>query len=327
MSLARLVYLGGAMPMACPCARAALRPKRWGLGESAGLALFQNRRRANPLIAVPQANPAAPAMPPISKTGSGLRIGLFVTCLVDSIRPSIGFAAAKLLEDAGCTVEVPLQTCCGQPAFNSGDRRNARELAAQMIAAFESFDYVVVPSGSCGGMIIKHYPELFGDDPNLRGRAERLAGKTYELVSFLTGILKLESVSAHYAGTVTYHDSCSGLRELGIKAQPRQLLRSVDGLSLVEMPDSDVCCGFGGTFAVKYGEISDKIVTEKSGRIQESGADTLLAGDLGCLLNMAGKLSRLGSPMKVRHVAEILAGMGEAPPIGALPATSEEPRA
>ena len=251
----------------------------------------------------------------MSQSGN-MRVALFATCLVDTIRPSIGFASAKLLEDAGCTVEVPVQTCCGQPAFNSGDRKTATALAMQMIEAFEGYDYVVVPSGSCGGMIIKHYPELFAGDPNLAARANALAAKTHELVSFLTDILGVLSVSASHKGSCTYHDSCSGLRELGIKTQPRMLLSGVEGLSLVEMKDSDVCCGFGGTFAVKYGEISDQIVAEKCANIAASGAKTLLAGDLGCLLNMAGKLSRLGSDVEVRHVAEVLADMTEMSAIG-----------
>lgn len=248
----------------------------------------------------------------------GPRVALFATCLVDLFRPSIGFAAAKLLEDAGCSVEVPPQTCCGQPAFNSGDRQTTKALALQMIETFESYDYVVVPSGSCGGMIAKHYPELFAGDPNLAPRAHALAGKTHELVSFLTDVLGVRSVEASFAGSVTYHDSCSGLRELGIKGQPRRLLQSVEGLDLVEMQDPDVCCGFGGTFAVKYADISNAIVEKKAGTIEKSGATTLAAGDLGCLMNMAGKLSRRGSQIEVRHVAEILAGMTDLPPIGAV---------
>ncbi len=245
------------------------------------------------------------------------RVGLFATCLVDLIRPSIGFAAAKLLEDAGCIVEVPSQTCCGQPAFNSGDRETAKALALQMIEAFGGYDYIVAPSGSCAGQIKKHYPELFADDPNLAPKANALAGKTYELVSFLTDILGVQSVTARVEGSVTYHDSCSGLRELGVKTQPRKLLASIEGLKLTELAESDVCCGFGGTFAVKYGEISDKIVGEKTKRIDQTGATTLLAGDLGCLMNMAGKLKRQGSTVQVRHVAEVLAGMtGEAPIAG-----------
>ncbi|MBN8532998.1 MAG: (Fe-S)-binding protein [Rhizobiales bacterium] len=253
---------------------------------------------------------------PRPEPGAKLRVALFATCLVDIVRPSIGFAAAKLLEQAGCVVEVPAQTCCGQPAFNSGDRRTTQELALQMIEAFEGYDYVVVPSGSCGGMIAKHYPELFADDPGLSGRAEKLASKTFELVSFLTDILGVMKVEASHKGSCTYHDSCSGLRELGIKSQPRRLLGTVDGLDLVEMKDSEVCCGFGGTFAVKYGPISDQIVSEKCANIEASGAKTLLAGDLGCLLNMAGKLSRMGSEIEVRHVAEVLADMANEPAIG-----------
>lgn len=245
-----------------------------------------------------------------------VRVGLFATCLVDLFRPSVGFAAVKLLEDAGCVVEVPAQTCCGQPAFNSGDRASARAIAEQVITTFERYDYIVAPSGSCGGMLAKHYPELFADDPNWAPRAHAFAEKTHELVSFLVDVLKVEAVKARFPGQVTYHDSCSGLRELGIRDQPRKLLGTIEGLELVEMTDADVCCGFGGTFAVKYGEISGRIVTEKTGHVAASGAPTLLAGDLGCLMNMAGRLAREGSPIVVRHVAEVLAGMTSEPPIG-----------
>jgi L-lactate dehydrogenase complex protein LldE len=236
---------------------------------------------------------------------------------VDLFRPSVGFAAVKLLEGAGCLVEVPSQTCCGQPAFNSGDRATAVALAEQMIDAFAHLDYVVVPSGSCGGMIARHYPELFADDPNLGPKARALAAKTFELVSFLTDVLGLTAVDAVFDGTVTYHDACSGLRELGIHDQPRKLLSSVRGLDLVELKDADVCCGFGGTFAVKYGEISNSIVERKAARVVESGAPVLVAGDLGCLFNIAGKLSRNKSTIEVRHIAEILAGMTDSAPIGA----------
>lgn len=245
------------------------------------------------------------------------RVGLFVTCLVDLMRPSIGFAALKLLEQAGCKVEVPSQTCCGQPGYNSGDRATARDLAEQVIRSFSHCDYVVAPSGSCAGMIKAHYPELFADDPNLAPKAQALAAKTHELISFLVDVMKVKSVDASFDGAVTYHDSCSGLRELKIKTQPRQLLGTVKGLTMVEMNESEVCCGFGGTFAVKYGEISNSIVEKKTGNITESGAPTLLAGDLGCLMNMSGKLAREGKAIEVRHVAEVLAGMTDDPPIGA----------
>ena len=246
------------------------------------------------------------------------RVALFVTCLVDLHRPSVGFAAIKLLEQAGCDVEVPrAQTCCGQPAYNSGDRRTARDLARGVIEAFAGFDYVVVPSSSCGGMIAHHFPGLFADDPNLRARAEALAGKTFELVQFLTDVMAVDTVSAAYDGVATYHDSCSGLRELGIKDQPRALLASVRGLELREMAEPDVCCGFGGTFCVKYPDISTRMVSDKTADVVATGADTLLAGDLGCLLNMAGRLSREGHPVQVRHVAEVLAGItADLPPIG-----------
>ncbi|WP_457091212.1 (Fe-S)-binding protein [Microvirga sp. P5_D2] len=244
------------------------------------------------------------------------RVGLFVTCLVDLMRPSVGFAAVKLLEDVGCIVEAPVQTCCGQPAYNSGDRGTTRDLAMRMIDTFQGYDYIVVPSGSCAGMIKAHYPELFEEDPNWRAKADVLAAKTHELTSFLVDVLGISGVAATFDGAVTYHDSCSGLRELGVKTQPRQLLASIDGLTIVEMKDSDVCCGFGGTFAVKYSDISGAIVEAKTKNVEDAKTHTLLAGDLGCLMNMAGRLSREGKPIEVRHVAEVLAGMTDEPPIG-----------
>lgn len=251
------------------------------------------------------------------RTTASPRVGLFVTCLVDLFRPTVGFAAVKLLEDAGCRVEVPMaQTCCGQPAFNSGDRADARAIAQGVIRAFERFDYVVVPSGSCGGMIAKHYPELFDEAPDWRARAEGLALRTHELVSFLVDVLGVRGVEAHFDGTVTYHDSCSGLRELGVRDQPRTLLATVDGLALAEMSEADVCCGFGGMFCVKYPELSNAIVDRKAAAIRDTGAGTLLAGDLGCLMNMSGKLAREGAPVRARHVAEVLAGMADGPAIG-----------
>ena len=245
------------------------------------------------------------------------KVALFVTCLVDLFRPTVGFAALKLLEQAGCDVSVPeAQTCCGQPAFNSGDRSNAQKVARGLIETFEPFDYVVAPSGSCAGMIRKHYPELFAGDDIWEARATALAGKTWELTSFLTDVVGFDAVDASYDGSVTYHDSCSGLRELGVKSQPRKLLDKVAGLNLTELPGAEVCCGFGGTFCVKYADISNAIVADKTEDILATGADTLLAGDLGCLMNMAGKLSREGRPVKVRHVAEVLADMtGDVAPI------------
>jgi L-lactate dehydrogenase complex protein LldE len=245
------------------------------------------------------------------------RVALFVTCLVDLFRPSVGFAAVKLLEDAGCIVEVPpLQVCCGQPAYNSGDRASTREIARQVIEAFEGYPHIVAPSGSCAGMLSHHYPGLFDDDPAMKARAETLASRTHELMAFLVDVLGVTKVDARYDGAVTYHDSCSGLRELGVKQQPRALLGSVKGLALREMKTPEVCCGFGGTFCVKYPEISNAMVGEKTTDIAATGADTLLAGDLGCLMNMAGKLQREGHAVKVRHVAEVLADMGGDAAIG-----------
>ncbi len=244
------------------------------------------------------------------------RVALFVTCLVDLYRPAVGFAAVKLLEDAGCQVSVPgTQTCCGQPAYNSGDNASAAALARQVIAAFEGYDYTVLPSGSCAGMI-QYFPRLFDTEPDWQVRAQAFADRTHELMSFLTDVCGVESVSARYPETVTYHDSCSGLRQLGIKQQPRTLLASVDGLTLEEMPDAEVCCGFGGTFCVKYPEISGRMVDDKASNITATGASTVLGGDLGCLLNIAGRLKATGSPVKVRHAAEVLAGMTDQPGLG-----------
>ncbi len=254
---------------------------------------------------------------PATKAPQNPRVALFVTCLVDFFRPSVGFATLKLLEQAGCTVEVPrAQTCCGQPAYNSGDRADTKAIAAQVIRAFAGYDYVVVPSGSCAGMLRKHYPALFKDDPELAAQAEDLGARTHELVSFLADVLKVKAVAGAFAGTVTYHDSCSGLRELGIKQQPRRLLKTLDGLTLTEMAEPEVCCGFGGTFCVKYPDISNQMVDAKAADVEATGADLLLAGDLGCLLNMAGKLKRRGASVEVRHVAEVLAGLTEQPGIG-----------
>lgn len=245
------------------------------------------------------------------------RVALFVTCLVDLFRPSIGFAAVKLLEDAGCAVSVPpSQTCCGQPGYNSGDRANALSIARQVIAAFEGYDYVVAPSGSCGGMIRHHYPQLLADDAAWAPRATALAAKTYELTQFLVEVMERRGVAADFSAHCTYHDSCSSLREMKVKAQPRALLNTVAGLKLTELKDAEVCCGFGGTFCVKFPDVSNHMVEQKTADIVNSGADVVLAGDLGCLMNIAGKLKRQGSPIQARHVAEILAGMTQEPAIG-----------
>lgn len=257
------------------------------------------------------------ATPPPS-TQPRPRVGLFVTCIVDLFRPSVGFAAVKLLRESGCEVEVPVgQTCCGQPAYNSGIRTDAQAIARQVIEEFETYDYVVAPSGSCAGMLRKHYPVLLGDDPEFADRARRFSAKVHELVSFLVDVRGVDAVDARHSGSVVYHDACSGLRELGIKAQPRKLLESVEGLELRELKDPGACCGFGGAFSVKYPQISGAIAEQKTADIAATEAECLLAGDLGCLMQMAGKLAREGKPIAARHVAEVLAGMTEEPPIGA----------
>jgi L-lactate dehydrogenase complex protein LldE len=246
------------------------------------------------------------------------RVALFITCLVDLFRPSVGFAAVKLLEDAGCRVEVPLgQTCCGQPAYNSGDRASTIEIARQVLDAFEGYDFVVVPSGSCGGMLKKHYIQLFEPGTPDAARAADLAERTFELISFLSDVVRLRPVDVELPARATYHDACSGLRELGIKEQPRRLLAAIEGLELIELKAPEVCCGFGGTFCVKYPGISTKMVSDKAADIDATGAQLVLAGDLGCLMNMAGRLKRLGSKVEARHVAEVLAGRLDEPPIGA----------
>jgi L-lactate dehydrogenase complex protein LldE len=230
------------------------------------------------------------------------------------MRPRIGFAAIELLEAAGCEVHVPpTQTCCGQPGYNSGDRAAARALAEKVLAEFEGCDYVVAPSGSCSGMIRTHYPDLFADSPGLRARVERLCARVHELTDFLVNVAKLDHVPGGFKGTITYHDSCAGLREMGVKRQPRALLAKVPGLVLREMDGAEQCCGFGGTFSVKFGEISGEIADRKCRDVEAAGADALVLGDLGCMLSIEGRLRRRGNETtQVLHVAEVLAGKREA---------------
>ncbi len=239
-----------------------------------------------------------------------MRLALFVTCLVDLMRPEVGFASLRLLEGAGCDVVVPPgQTCCGQPAFGAGNRVLATDLARQAIAQLEDYEYVVIPSGSCTDQIRNVYPQLLADDPIWAARAQALAARSYELSCFLVEVLKLEQVPGALAGSVTYHDSCKGLRGLGIKAQPRNLLASMRGMTLSEMPDCEECCGFGGAFAVRFGEVSTAIVDRKCESIAAAGADAVVGADLGCLLNIEGRLRRRGDQRtQVLHLAEVLAG-------------------
>jgi len=248
---------------------------------------------------------------------AGPRVALFVTCLVDLFRPSVGFATVKLLEEAGCTVVVPrAQTCCGQPAWNSGDRATAKAVARQVIAAFEGFDHVVVPSGSCGATIAKDYARMFDEGDPWRARAEALGARTFEITSYLTDVLGVERLDRAAPVVATYHDSCSGLRSLGVREQPRRLLGSMEGFELRELTEANVCCGFGGMFCVKYPDISNAMVGDKTRNIAATGADLVLAGDLGCLMNMAGKASREGRSFRARHVVEVLAGDLGTPAIG-----------
>lgn len=246
------------------------------------------------------------------------RVALFITCLADLYRPAVGFATVALLEQAGCEVVVPQgQTCCGQPQWNTGDRKGAQKLARKMITAFEQerVDAIVAPSGSCIGMV-KDWPQVFDGEPEWQARAQVIADQAWELTSFLIDGLGWSDVQAHLDGIAAYHDSCTGKRKLGIVSQPRALLAKVDGLEVRDLSAPEECCGFGGTFCVKYGDISGRMVTDKAQDIIGTGADTLLAGDVGCLLNMQGRLRRLGSPIKVRHVAEVLANMGDEPAFG-----------
>ena len=239
-----------------------------------------------------------------------MRVGLFVTCLVDLLRPSIAFASLKLLKSTGCNTVIPSsQTCCGQPAYNSGYRQAAIALAKKTLDEFKDCDYVVVPSGSCAGMIRVHYPELARSEPSLLAEAQNLSSKTYELTDFLVNVAKTEKLQCQFRGSVTYHDSCSGLRELGIKLQPRFLLAKNPSITLKEMKDCQTCCGFGGTFAVKYNNISAKIADDKCRNIQAMQADAVAMGDLGCMLHIEGRLRhQKDDKTKVMHIAELLAG-------------------
>ncbi len=236
------------------------------------------------------------------------RVGLLVTCLADMFRPQIGFAAVTLLEQAECDVDVPVQSCCGQPAYNAGDAKDAVALAKNVITAFEPFDYLVAPSGSCAGMVRVHYPRLFENDAPWRARSEKLAAKTHELFSFLFNVRGMTSVATRCAGAAAYHDSCSSLREMGVSAEPRALLASVDGLSVREFAEPQVCCGFGGFFSVKYPDISARMADDKIADAKRAGADMIVGGDLGCLMHLAGRIKRCGETLRVRHAAEVLAG-------------------
>lgn len=245
------------------------------------------------------------------------QVHLFVTCLADLFRPSIAFNSIALLEEAGCEVIVPMsQTCCGQPGYNTGDYEATVPLAKRLIETFEVADYVVAPSGSCAGMITHHYPKLL--EGQWRERALDLAARTFELTQFLSEIAELKRPIERRrdVGSVTYHDSCAGLRELGIQAQPRHLLNTLCSADLREMQRTDVCCGFGGTFCAKMPELSANMASDKLETAQASGANILAGGDLGCLMSLAGRAKREGIELEVRHIAELLAGDLATPAIG-----------
>ena len=258
----------------------------------------------------------SPYLQPTVNTIAKPKVALFVTCLADSMRPSVAFATVKLLESAGCEVHVPkAQTCCGQPAFNSGDRNNTRLIAQQPLAALTGYDYVVGPSGSCIGML-HQYPDLFEEGSKDYLCAQSLARQAYEITSFLVDVMAFELTPNNTKAQITYHDSCAGLRELGIHQQPRKLLAQMPNIQLKEMPEADTCCGFGGTFCIKYPDISNRMVENKATHAETSKAQMLVGGDLGCLMNMAGKLKRQGSNIQTRHIVELLADLLEQPALG-----------
>lgn len=241
-------------------------------------------------------------------TQSNIRASLFITCLVDQLTPQVGESMVKVLRRLGVEVDFPRdQTCCGQPAFNSGFRREASTLAKRFISIFQNSDYIVAPSGSCTSMVKVFYPELFKKDPRLREEAEALSSRVYEFSEFLVKVLGVEDVGAEYRGRVTYHDSCHLLRELGVESEPRRLIKAVKGVEFVELERSDQCCGFGGAFSVKYSDISGAILQDKIDNIRSSSAEVMIANDTGCLMHIAGGLSRQGIPMKTMHLAELLA--------------------
>lgn len=245
-------------------------------------------------------------------------VSLFVTCLVDQLWSNVGVSSVEVLRRVGCDVEFDdRQTCCSQPAFNTGYRDEARQVARRFISVFESSkaEAIVSPSGSCTAMV-HHLPELFAGDDSWQKRAQAIAGRTYELSSFLVRVLNRDDVGASWNGRVTWHDACHGLRDLNIKSEPRKLISNVRGAEFVELENADSCCGFGGTFSVKYPDISGAILDSKLGKVLDTEAGAVLAGDLGCLMQIAGGLEREHARMDVRHVAEVLAGMTDTPGIG-----------
>lgn len=236
-----------------------------------------------------------------------MKVSLFITCLADSFYPEVGKSVVHLLRQHGCTIDFPEeQVCCGQPAYNSGYPTEARQAARQLIRAFRHSEYVVTPSGSCAAMIRQYYPSLFSQDEEWREQAEQLAAKTYEFSEFMIRVLGVTQLEAEFEGLATYHHSCHMKRGLGIEEEPLQLLGKIKGLQLVDLPYSEDCCGFGGTFAVKMHRISQEMVDEKVEHVLSTGANILVGSDLACLMNIAGRLSRLGHHIQVYHVAQLV---------------------
>lgn len=235
-----------------------------------------------------------------------MKVSLFVTCLIDIFQTDVGLDTVELLERLGCEVDFPeKQTCCGQPAYNSGYVDKAKESMKHMIKVFEHSDYVVTPSGSCGTMF-REYPHIFKGDPEWEERAKKLADKTYELTQFIVDVLGVEDVGAKLNGTATYHTSCHMTRLLGVTEAPMKLLKNVDGLEMKPLPHNYNCCGFGGTFSVKMTSISEQMVDEKVQSVEDSGADILIGADCGCLMNIGGRIDRKEKPIKVMHIASVL---------------------
>jgi len=235
-----------------------------------------------------------------------VKVSFFITCMCDIVTPEVGKHSVELLERLGCEVDFPkAQTCCGQPAFNSGYLENSKESMKQMIKAFKDSEYVVGPSGSCVGMV-REYANIFKDDPEWGPLAMELRDKTYELTQFIVDVLQIVDLNASFPGKVTYHPSCHMTRILGVKAAPLKLLKKVQNLELIELPIGEDCCGFGGTFAVKNSVISGEMVKEKSRHVTETNAEYLVGGDMACLLNIGGRMQREGKHVEIKHIAEIL---------------------
>lgn len=241
-----------------------------------------------------------------------MRAAFFATCLVEAFFPRVGLAAVDVLERLGVDVDVPEgPACCGQPAYNSGYVEEAKAAARALLDALESADAVVLPSGSCAGMIRHHYPTLFEDEPEERARAERLAAKTYEWTEWIVDVLGVTDAGAAFPHAVTYHPSCHARRLLGLKDQPERLLDAVKGLRRLPLPYAEDCCGFGGTFAVKMSDVSLAMAEEKSAHAAGSGADVLVSTDVGCLMHIGGYMQKAGIRMRTMHIAEILAQTGK----------------